>query len=118
MDEVEYARSNRCRIIPVWLEPVVLPAELEMIVLRHHGLFWYTYQDDEVFTNDLLRFVGDDMEHSEEWQENKEEFSSEWWCTNSQAIRQALKNEKQRKYAYCYEADHALTLGRCYYIMA
>jgi hypothetical protein len=115
MDEVEYARSNRCRIIPVWLEPVVLPAELEMIVLRHHGLFWYTYQDDEVFTNDLLRFVGDDMEHSEEWQENKEEFSSEWWCTNSQAIRQALKNEKQRKYAYCYEADHALTLGRCYY---
>ena len=115
MDEVEFAKSNHCRIIPVWLEPVVMPAELEMIVLRHHGLFWYKYQDDKAFTSDLLCFVGEDMEHSDEWQENKEEFSTEWWDTNSQEIREALDKEAAEEYAYCYEADHALTLARWYY---
>ena len=115
LDEVEYARVNHCRIIPIWLESVVLPAELEMIVLRHHGLFWYTYRDDSSFVSDLLRFVREDMEVSDEWQANLEEFSSEWWCTNSREIRETLEKEKQNQYAYCYEANHALTLGRCYY---
>lgn len=115
MDEVEYARSNHCRIIPIWLESVVLPAELEMIVLRHHGLFWYTYQDDRAFVSDLLRFVREDRELSDDWQSGMEDFSSEWWCASNQEIRQTLEQEKQNHYAYCYDMDHALTLGRCYY---
>lgn len=115
MDEVEYARSNHCRIIPIWLESVVLPAELEMIVLRHHGLFWYTYSDDDSFAGDLVRFVQEDREFSEEWQTNMEDFSSEWWCTNNQEIRQVISQEKENHYAYCYDPDHALMLGRCYY---
>ena len=115
MDELEYARSNRCRIIPIWLESVVLPAELEMIVLRHHGLFWYTYQDDNAFVSDLLRFVQEDREFSDDWQASMEDFSSEWWCTDNREIRQLLQQEKENHYAWCYNPDHALVLGRCYY---
>ena len=115
LEELEYASKYECHIIPVWLESVMLPAELEMILLRYHGLFWYTYRDDNDFARDLLVVSQGGGTFSEEWQESREIFTSEWWQADNAEIIEALDQEKQNHYAYCYDPNHALTLACCYY---
>ena len=53
LDEVEYAKKLRKKILPIWIEDVELPDDLDMILQRYHSLFWYLRTSDSQFEKSL-----------------------------------------------------------------
>ena len=76
LDEVEYAKSCKKRIIPVWIEPLELPPDFEMILQRYHGLFWHMKASAAAFARDFSAIVLN-KNQSEEWQSDADEIRRE-----------------------------------------
>ena len=58
LDEVEYAKKLCKRILPIWLEDVDIPDDLDMILQRFHSLFWHLRSSDEQFEESLMSMFG------------------------------------------------------------
>ena len=114
LDELEFARSSRRQIIPVWIEDIVLPDEYEMILQRFHGLFWHTRNSDEDFARDFSAILGQPGV-SESWQAEAAQFKSELIPREQEEIRRLLEQESQDRFTHCYRPENALTLGKAYF---
>lgn len=115
LDELEYAKSCRKKIIPVWIEPVELPPEFEMILQRYHGLFWYMKQSASAFAADFAVIV-QHRTASEAWQADADEVRRELAPEEESRIRSLLQQAAAGQYAVCYQPENALLLGKaCYY---
>ncbi len=114
LDEVEYAKKQKKRILPIFIDAVELPDDLDMILQRYHCLFWYLRTSDEQFQENLeLVFrEKEDISHND----NKRakfhwiEFSE----TENAQICRMLELESQGAYSECYSAEGACLLGKAY----
>lgn len=112
-DEVEYAKDERKKILPIFLEETSLPGEMAMMLRRYHSMFWYLRKSDTEFQENLLRMMGVGKETSQltgELDTYGDEISEE----EASEMKAALEREKKEDYEYCYTPDHAFYLGKAY----
>ena len=112
LDEVEYAKKLRKKILPIWIEKVQLTENLDMILQRYHSLFWHLRSSDSEFETALLASLLDQPEKEEGRSilGNGNEFSE----AENQKMRELLEKEAQSGFSVCYQADNACILGKAY----
>lgn len=114
LDEVEYAKSCKKRIVPVWIEPLELPPDFEMLLQRYHGLFWYMKTSSAAFARDFSIIVHN-RNQSEEWQSDADEIRRETVPDEENRITALMQQAAEKQYSLCYQPENALLLGRAYY---
>lgn len=114
LDEVEYAKSCKKRIIPVWIEPLELPPDFEMILQRYHGLFWHMKASAASFARDFSAIVLN-KNQSEEWHSDADEIRREMVPDEENRIATLMQQAAAQQYSLCYQPENALLLGRAYY---
>lgn len=112
LDEVEYAKKLRKKILPVWIEKAELPGNLEMLLHRYHSLFWYLRTSDSQFERELYASVLRRPAENEgkALVGNGNEFSE----SENQQMRKLLEEEARENYSSCYGAENACLLGKAY----
>ncbi len=112
LDEVEYAKKLRKKILPIWIEKVELPENLDMILQRYHSLFWHLRTSDSQFESMLFATLLHKPEKNEgkSLLGNGNEFSE----AENERMRELLEKENQGCYSVCYEAENACFLGKAY----
>ena len=112
LDEVEYAKKQRKKILPIWIEDVQLPEDLDMILHRYHSLFWHLRSSDGQFEAMLFTALLDKplKDTGKAPVGNGNEFSE----SENQRMRELLEQEARGCYSVCYRAENALLLGEAY----
>jgi len=112
LDEVEYAKKLHKKIIPVWLEDVVLPGDVDMILQRYHSLFWHLRASDAQFEESLMAVLGLNADMHEELPHTglRNEYSEK----DNLRMAELLELEKRGAYAECYSPENACMLGIAY----
>lgn len=112
IDEVEYAKKLHKKILPIWLENVELPDELDMILQRYHSLFWYLRSSDSQFESSLMAMFDT---HADAAQGQAQVgYGNHFSEKVNLQMRMLLGKEQQEKYADCYEPENACLLGKAY----
>lgn len=112
LDEVEYAKKLRKKILPIWIEAVDLPENLDMILQRYHSLFWHLRTSDGQFENMLFSSIlpQNQQDEGKSLVGNGNDFSE----SENRRMRELLEKEAQGCYSLCYEAQNACMLGKAY----
>ena len=112
IDEVEYAKKLHKKILPIWLENVELPDELDMILQRYHSLFWYLRSSDAQFENSLMAMFDAPADASQG--QALVGYGNHFSEKVNQQMRTLLGKERQEKFADCYTPENACLLGKAY----
>lgn len=112
-DEVEYAKKLHKKILPIWIEDVDIPDDLDMILQRYHSLFWHLRSSDSQFEESLLSVFGQGDESSGHGQAAVG-FGNEFSESVNRKMRDLLLFENQGRFSDCYEPDNAVILGMAY----
>ena len=112
IDEVEYAKKLRKKIIPIFIENVDIPDDLDMILQRYHSLFWHLRSNDAQFEHSLMTLFdnGETQPHGQAMVGFGNQFSE---SVNRQ-MKELLDKEKQLQYDVCYSPENAVILGTAY----
>lgn len=112
LDEVEYAKKLRKKIIPIWIENVDIPDDLDMILQRYHSLFWHLRSSDSQFERSLMML----FEHEEEQPHGQAlvGFGNQFSEMVNRKMKELLDKEKQLAYDECYTPENAVILGEAY----
>ena len=112
LDEVEYAKKLRKKILPIWIEDVELPDDLDMILQRYHSLFWYLRTSDSQFEKSLNSVfeIGEEPKQKQV----QEGFGNQFSESVNQKMKVLLTRESQEKYSECYSPENAVLLGAAY----
>ena len=114
IDEVEYAKKQHKRILPIFLQKITLPSDLDMILQRYHCLFWYLRNSDSQFKDNLDR-VFEKGEGTPDIRQTGEAFNSGDFSESEIAkMRRMLDFESRGVYSECYTAEGACLLGKAY----
>ena len=111
LDEVEYAKKLRKKILPIWLENVDMPDDLDMILQRYHSLFWHLRSSDEQFESNLLSMF--DV-HEDVHGKAAVGFGNHFSERVNQRMRALLDRERDEAYEEIYTAENACLLGVTY----
>ena len=114
IDEIEFAKKKHKRILPIFIEEITLPDDLDMILGRYHSLFWYLRDSDEQFEEDLERIFVKQPQRKDSAQPQPENTFSEFSEAEVAEMRGMLEYEKHEAYAKCYTAEGAYLLGKAY----
>ncbi len=112
--ELEFAKSERKLIFPIWLEEVELPANIRFIIQNTHYMFWFSRESDESFGQELVEaFQNEDGYDS---QEEETSWNGEAFFTPSEKkkIQSLLAAEEEGKHRECCQPENAVLLGRAY----
>ena len=112
LDEVEYAKKLHKKILPIWIENVDLPDDLDMLLQRYHSLFWHLRSSDSQFENSLLSMFSPQEEEPQG--QALVGFGNQFSEKVNQKIKGLLQKERVEKYADVYDPDNACTLGAAY----
>ena len=112
LDEVEYAKKLRKRILPIWIENVEIPDDLDMILQRYHSLFWHLRTSDSQFERSLLSMF--DMGEREPQGPAIVGMGNQFSEDVNKRMKELLAKEKQQKFDECYSAANAVILGSAY----
>lgn len=112
LDEVEYAKKMRKKILPIYIEDVELPEDLDMILQRYHSLFWHLRTSDRQFESMIVASLLNKPVKDEGKSQlgNGNEFSE----AENRRMRELLQEEVQSHYSVCYEGKNACMLGKVY----
>ena len=118
--ELEFAKSEKRKILAVWLEDFMPPPRIRMVISHTHYIRTFALTDEglrQEFRNALLAdqlssdVIPEDKPLSERLQEGYKYFLRE---EDKKKIQYLLKQESQGKYASCYEPESAVLLGMAY----
>ena len=112
IDEVEYAKKLRKKIIPIWIENVDIPDDLDMILQRYHSLFWHLRSSDEQFERSLMMLF--DKEEEQPHGQALVGFGNQFSETVNRKMKELLDKEKALAYDECYSPENAVVLGEAY----
>lgn len=112
IDEVEYAKKLHKKILPIWLENIEIPDELDMILQRYHSLFWYLRSSDSQFEKSLLSMFDTRTDDTEG--QALVGFGNHFSEQVNQKMKLLLSKERQEKFADCYQPENACVLGAAY----
>jgi len=113
LDEVEYAKKLHKKILPILIEEIELPENLDMILQRYHSLFWHLRTSDSQFENEL--YVSMLRRPTENEGKSLVGNGNELSETENQLMRKLLEQEARGCYSVCYEAENACLLGKAYF---
>ena len=112
IDEVEYAKKLHKRILPIWLENVDIPDDLDMILQRYHSLFWHLRSSDSQFEESLMSMF-DPVEEKSVGQALVG-FGNEYSERVNAEMRDLLAKERQHRFSDLYAPENACILGTAY----
>ena len=112
LDEVEYAKKLQKRILPIWLEDVQIPDDLDMILQRYHSLFWHLRSSDAQFEESLLTMFG--VTDEKPVGQAQVGFGNEYSAAVNARMRELLVWERQNRYSEIYAPENAVLLGEAY----
>ena len=112
IDEVEYARRLPKKILPIWLENLELPDELDMILQRYHSLFWHLRSSDSQFESSLMSMFDTPVDDTQG--QALVGFGNHFSEKVNMQMKALLSKERQEKYADCYQPENAIVLGQAY----
>ena len=113
LDEVEYAKKQHKRILPIWIEQTDLPGDLDMMLNRYHSLFWYLRASDRQFEGSLFSILRPE-EADEEQGRAQVGFGNEYAESVNLQMSQLLEDERQEHFAKCSRPENAVLLGMAY----
>ena len=113
LDEVEYAKKCRKRILPIWIENVDVPDDLDMILQRYHSLFWHLRTSDAQFEHSLMAMF-DPEDGTSSLGQADIGFGNEFSENENRRMQDLLVMEQQGRYSGCYTPEGAVTLGKAY----
>ena len=111
LDEVEYAKKLRKKILPIYVENTDLPDDLDMILQRYHSLFWHLRSSDSQCESSLLSMFDRPEEEQAQVQVG---FGNQFSEKVNQKMKALLAKEKQEKFSECYLPENAVILGTAY----
>lgn len=114
LDEVEYAKKLHKKILPIWLENVDIPDELDMILQRYHSLFWHLRASDSQFEDSLLSMFEPSSASAGSLGRAQVGFGNHFSESVNLNMQALLSKEQQGRFAECYRAENAVTLGTAY----
>ncbi|MBR0351687.1 MAG: toll/interleukin-1 receptor domain-containing protein [Oscillospiraceae bacterium] len=112
LDEVEYAKKLRKKIIPIWIENVDIPDDLDMILQRYHSLFWHLRSSDSQFERSLMMLF--EQEEEQPHGQALVGFGNQFSEMVNRKMKELLDKEKQLAYDECYTPENAVILGEAY----
>ena len=112
LDEVEYAKKLRKRILPIWIEEVEIPDDLDMILQRYHSLFWHLRSSDSQFERSLVSMF--DPEGGKPQGQALVGFGNQFSEKVNNKMKDLLARERQLQFDDCYSPDNAVILGAAY----
>ncbi|MBQ3276101.1 MAG: toll/interleukin-1 receptor domain-containing protein [Oscillospiraceae bacterium] len=112
LDEVEYAKKLRKRILPIWIENVEIPDDLDMILQRYHSLFWHLRSSDIQFERSLLSMF--DLESGAPQGQALVGFGNQFSEAVNKKMKDLLAKEKRLQFKECYSPENAVILGSAY----
>ncbi len=112
LDEVEYAKKLHTKILPIWIQDVDSRADLDMLLQRHHSLFWHLRSSDSQFEKSLLSMF--DQKGAAPAGQSQVGFGNQFSEKTNQTMKDLLQKEKQLRYADIYHPDKACILGEAY----
>ncbi len=114
IDEIEYAKKQHKRIIPVFLEETNLSDDLDMMLQRYQSLFWYLRGSDQEFERSFRLLLAEDSKEAISYQNQGSANLLELSEGEVKKIKELSTLEKQGVYSKCYTSDGACLLGRSY----
>ncbi len=112
LDEVEYAKKLCKRILPIWLEDVEIPDDLDMILQRFHSLFWHLRSSDEQFEESLMSMFG--VTEKKPVGQALVGFGNEYSAKVNARMRELLVRESENRFSEIYKPENAVLLGEAY----
>ena len=112
IDEVEYAKKLRKRILPIWLENVDIPDDLDMILQRYHSLFWHLRASDEQFEESLQSMF--DPVKEKPVGHALVGYGNEFSEKVNLEMKNLLAKENQYRYSELYTPEKACLIGAAY----
>ena len=114
LDEVEYAKKQHKRILPVYIDNTSLPDDLDMILQRYHSLFWHLRSSDKQFEESLDRIFGDQEEEPGSPQVPEGQNCIDYSSAETEQMRRLLAQEERGVFSQCYSPKGACLLGKAY----
>ena len=111
-DELEYAKKLRKRILPIWIEDVDVPDDLDMILQRYHSLFWHLRSSDSQFEQNLMAMFDQGQQKTQG--QAQVGYGNEFSERINQRMKDLLERERQGKFSECYLPQNAVLLGSAY----
>ena len=112
LDEVEYAKKLHKKILPIWIESVDLPDDLDMILQRYHSLFWHLRSSDIQFENSLLSMF--DSREKKTQGPALVGFGNQFSEQVNQRMKDLLQSERMGRFSEVYAPENACILGEAY----
>ena len=112
IDETEYAKKLRKRILPIWLEDADIPDDLDMVLQRYHSLFWHLRSSDAQFEESLLSMFG--VSDEKPVGQALVGFGNEYSAAVNAKMKDLLIEERQGRYSDIYTPGNAVILGQAY----
>ncbi len=112
LDEVEYAKKLHKKILPIWIDNVELPDDLDMLLQRYHSLFWNLRTSDNQFEKSLLSMFDSSPKNGQ--MNTLVGYGNQFSEKYNQKMKSMLSKEKQEKYDECYRPENACLLGTAY----
>ena len=112
LDEVEYAKKLHKRILPIWIENVNIPDDLDMLLQRYHSLFWYLRSSDSQFEKSLLSMF--ERREEESHGQALVGFGNQFSEKDNNRMKDLLRWEQEARYSEIYKPENACRLGEAY----
>lgn len=115
--ELQFAMSEKRKIIAIWLEETPLPPVISLIIQNTHYINRYSGSDDDFTQNIISCFSVSAEKYSKSSKD--EEFNSgseKYFLKKSEIsmVEKLLLLERQNKYSECFKPENAVLLGIAY----
>ena len=112
--ELEFAKSERKLIFPIWLEEVELPANIRFIIQNTHYMFWFSRESDENFGQELVEAFQNEAAYDSREEESTWDGEAFFTPSEKKKIQSLLAAEEEGKQRECCQPENAVLLGRAY----
>lgn len=120
LHELEFAMSERKKIIAIWLENTDIPAGVKLVIQNTHYIMW-TEGDEAELRDSISRtfaegYVASTAQQNQSVQDDSPFHGERYFIPTYKikTIKELLTAEKKNKYSLCFEAENAVLLGMAY----
>lgn len=117
IQELEFAMSEKRKIIAIWLDQIELPPGVKFVIQNTHYIFWMN-RDAAHLSEEIVKSFSEDYysikgNNSEIDNDDSLFISKRYFVDNKKinAIESLLESEKRNEFTRCFEAENAVLLG-------
>lgn len=119
IQELEFAKSEKRKIVAIWVEDTEIPAGVRMVIQNTHYITWTDGDEDDLLRQLTSTFVDGNVTTvvSQQSSQDDSPFHTERYFlpqAKLKIIKELLNAEKKNQYSKCFEAENAVLLGLAY----